>query len=100
MQPKILSWEQTSRYIYKNDTLFVDLREKSEYLAHHLTGAWNIPYEEIENHWDELMNYERVIFYCDRGNHSLAAAKELTKRGKEAFSLAGGYEGNYGTKKH
>uniref|UniRef100_UPI003FF100FD rhodanese-like domain-containing protein n=1 Tax=Eubacterium sp. TaxID=142586 RepID=UPI003FF100FD len=39
-----------------------------------------------------MMNYDRIIFYCDHGNHSLQAARELAKKGKWASSIAGGYE--------
>ncbi len=33
-----------------------------------------------------------MIFYCDRGNHSLSAARILAKRGQQSFSVAGGYD--------
>ena len=92
MRPQIIPWERVSRYIYKPDTLLVDLREKDEYEQGHITGAWNISYEELEEHLEQMNNYERVIFYCTHGNHSLAAARMLAKRGRQAFSIAGGYE--------
>lgn len=92
MKPQIMSWEQVSRYIYNSDTLLVDLRDKDEYMAGHVTGAWNIPYEELENHVREMSSYDRVIFYCTHGNHSLVAARMLAKQGQQAYSLAGGYE--------
>jgi rhodanese-related sulfurtransferase len=91
MQPQIIPWGRVSRYIYKQDTLLVDLRDREEYELGHITGAWNIPYEELEEHLDQMSNYERVIFYCTHGNHSLAAARLLAKRGQPAYSLAGGY---------
>lgn len=92
MKPQIMSWEQISRYIYNSDTLLVDLREKEDYAAGHVTGAWNVPYEELEDHLSEMSSYERVIFYCTHGNHSLVAARTFAKRGRQAYSLAGGYE--------
>lgn len=93
MRPKIIPWERVSRYIYKPDTLIIDLREKEEYEKGHITGAWNISYEEVEEHLEQMSHYERVIFYCTHGNHSLVAARELAKSGREAYSIAGGYEG-------
>lgn len=92
MRPQIISWERVSRYIYKQDTLLVDLRDSEEYEQGHITGAWNIPFDEIEEHLDQMENYEQVIFYCTHGNHSLAAARLLAKRGHHAYSVAGGYE--------
>ena len=90
MKPQILSWEQISRYIYSSDTLLVDLREKEEFKKGHITGAWNIPYEELEEHFREMRGYDKIIFYCTRGNHSLAAARQMAKQGKQAYSIAGG----------
>lgn len=92
MRPEFVPWEQVSKYIYHSDTLFVDLRDKEEYNMGHVTGAWNIPYEELVEHLDEFGSYERVVFYCDRGNHSLSAARMLARRGQQSISVAGGYE--------
>ncbi len=92
MKPQIMPWEQVSRYIYNSGTLLVDLRDREEYSRDHITGAWNIPFEELEEHLSEMESFERVIFYCTSGNHSLAAARLLAKQGKQAYSVAGGYE--------
>lgn len=92
MRPQIIPWERVSRYIYKPDTLIVDLREREEYEKGHITGAWNISYEELDDHLEQMSNYERVIFYCTHGNHSLVAARQLARKGRQAYSIAGGYE--------
>ena len=39
-----------------------------------------------------IYHSKTLIFYCDHGNHSLQAARELAKKGKWASSIAGGYE--------
>ena len=92
MRPQIMSWEQASKYIYDSDTLLIDLRSREEYSRGHISGAWNIPYEELESHLGEMSSYGRVIFYCAHGNHSLSAARILARRGKLSCSVAGGYE--------
>ena len=83
MRPQIMSWEQASKYIYNSDTLLVD------------SGAWNIPYEQLEKHLGEMSSYGRVIFYCAHGNHSLSAARMLAKRGQIGCSVAGGYKNRF-----
>lgn len=93
MKPNLLSWQEASKYIYHSKTLLVDLRSKEAYEKSHISGAWNVPYEDFNQHSDEMMNYDRIIFYCDYGNHSLQAARELSKRGKWTSSIAGGYNG-------
>ena len=92
MKPQLVSWPEASKYIYHSGTLLVDLRDRDAYEEGHVSGAWNIPYEELDEHMKEFMNYDRIIFYCDHGNHSLKAARELAKKGKWASSIAGGYE--------
>ena len=92
MRPQLVPWEQISKYIYNSDSLFVDLRDKEEYDMGHVTGAWNVHYEVLEEHIEDFRGYARVIFYCDRGNHSLSAARILAKRGQQSFSVAGGYD--------
>lgn len=92
MMPEIMQWEKLSRYIYRSDALVIDLRDREAYQKGHVTGAWNIPYEELEEHWKEVRGYDIVILYCDHGNHSLTAARRLAKEGIQTFSMAGGYE--------
>lgn len=95
MKPGLISWEEAEKYKYHSQTLLVDLRETEAYEKEHISGAWNISFDELEEHMQEIMNYERIIFYCDYGNHSLKAAKLLAQKGKWACSIAGGYEGRY-----
>jgi len=92
MRPQIMTWDQVSKYIYNSDTLLVDLRSKEEYEKEHLSGAWNIPYEKIEQYFPKMSSYNKVVFYCAHGNHSLVAARMLARRGQIAYSVAGGYE--------
>ena len=86
MKPNLVS------FIYHSKTLLVDLRSREAFATSHISGAWNIPYEELSQYQEEMMNYDRIIFYCDHGNHSLQAARKLAKKGKWASSIAGGYE--------
>ena len=92
MKPNLVSFSEASKYIYHSKTLLVDLRSREAFATSHISGAWNIPYEELSQYQEEMMNYDRIIFYCDHGNHSLQAARELAKKGKWASSIAGGYE--------
>lgn len=95
MKPGLISWEEAEKYKYHSTTLLVDLREPEMYEKEHISGAWNISFDELEERMPEIMNYERIIFYCAHGNHSLKAAKLLAQKGKWACSIAGGYEGRY-----
>lgn len=82
------------KYMDKPGTILIDLRDEKDYEKGHIQGAKNIPYKrwQIEKEtWRHL--YETVVFYCDRGNQSMYAAREMNKRGYYAISIAGGYQG-------
>jgi rhodanese-related sulfurtransferase len=84
------------KYIGKANVLIIDLRDLVEYDAGHIPTAVNIPYEELEaqKHW--LNRNNLLIFYCDRGNISLLAARDLIKDGYNIKSLYGGLRAYHG----
>ncbi len=84
------------KYIGRADVVIIDLREQSEYNEGHIPGAINIPYDELDNYAGNLP-HSLLIFYCDRGNISLMAARDLAKYNYHMKSLYGGlraYHGN------
>lgn len=81
-------------YLNKAGTILIDLREPEKYVEGHISGAVNIPYERWQIEKEKWRHhYDTVIFYCERGNQSMYAAKEMNKRGYHAISIAGGYQG-------
>jgi len=78
------------KYIGKSNVLIIDLREREEYDAGHIPSAVNIPYGELEQRKSSLQRNQLLIFYCDRGNISLLAARDLLKDGYNIKSLYGG----------
>lgn len=77
-------------YVGRNDALIIDLREEKAYAESHVRGAVNIPYETLENRKDLPMN-KILVFYCDRGGASMAAAREFVRRGYRTRSVIGGF---------
>ncbi len=84
------------RYIGKVNVIIIDLRDKNEYNAGHIPTAVNIPYEELEDKKYVLQRSMLLIFYCDRGNVSLLAARDLMKDGYNIKSLYGGLRAYHG----
>ena len=76
MKPNLVSFSEASKYIYHSKTLLVDLRSREAFATSHISGAWNIPYEELSQYQEEMMNYDRIIFYCDHGNRENWRKKE------------------------
>jgi len=85
------------KYIGKQNVIIIDLRDRHEYNSGHIPGAVNIPYEDLENHGNQFPKGNLLIFYCDRGNISLLAARDLMKYGYNIKSLYGGLRAYHGT---
>lgn len=80
---------EAARYAYKEGCLLVDLRSERDYLLGHIPGAISIPYEELDTQKKNLKNYLTVL-YCDRGNTSLLAARDLAKEDYRVLNVCGG----------
>lgn len=97
MHINIISWEQLQQYLGREDCLIIDLRDKGEYEEGHLPGALWWDWERLEEEIADILlaqhrNIETIILYCDRGNISLIAARDLARHGYRTASLGGGYE--------
>ena len=85
--------------------VLIDVREKEEYAKGHIPGAVNIPYDELQNRIPELTELTRprmgggsvfVILYCERGNTSLLASRDLYRRGFFVKNVHGGIHAYHG----
>lgn len=78
----------------------IDLRGREAYVAEHIPGAHSIPYEELREHMPGLKRWAvqcnrrfgraALILYCDRGNTSLRAARDLSNQGFHVKNVYGG----------
>jgi len=85
-----------TKYIGKKNVMIIDLRDMEEFDAGHIPTAVNIPYEELEEKKQYLQKSYLLIFYCDRGNISLLAARDLMKDGYNIKSVYGGLRSYHG----
>lgn len=68
----------------------LDVRTREEYGEGHLSNAFNLPYDEI----NEFTNFDKdtILFvYCKSGRRSKIAAEKLLELGYEVYDL-GAYE--------
>ncbi len=77
---------------YKGDGRYVilDVRNEEEYKKHHIDGAVNIPYRQIEYEEADLDRSKIYVVYCEHGGVSIMAAKKLFKRGYQVINTIGG----------
>ena len=105
---RILPARQLKNYLGRSDVLIFDLRDKSDYDKEHIPGAGWIDIGLLEkdirrisarsyitNEDREIFNKKGIrliILYCDRGNQSIYATRDLAKLGYPVVSLNGGFE--------
>lgn len=77
--------------INKNKHTLIDVRKALEREHYHI-GGLHIPLHELQNRLGELEKFENIVFYCQVGQRSLAAAKITLEKYpfKNIKSLSGG----------
>lgn len=70
--------------------LLIDVRSPAEFAEGHITGARNIPLQEIERRLKEVPKDKPIILYCRSGNRSGMALQMLRSAGYETVYNAGG----------
>ncbi|MBP3569126.1 MAG: rhodanese-like domain-containing protein [Lachnospiraceae bacterium] len=86
--------------------ILLDLRGRNEYQNGHIPGAICLPYEELQQSLPQLRTWRAqclkrfgravIIVYCDRGNTSLRAARDLYNQGFHVKNVYGGITAYHG----
>ena len=98
--------EDIFRHRMNGRGILIDLRAQEDYAVGHIPGAINIPYAQLQESMSELrkMVIQRsqrngsavIIVYCDRGNTSLRASKDLYRVGFRVKNVYGGMSRYHG----
>ncbi len=73
------------------DYKLVDVRTKSEFDADHSVHAIHIPVDELPHRYQDLGQSDRLIFVCQGGDRSAAAAEFMTSIGASSiYNVLGG----------
>ncbi|SKU32143.1 ArsR family transcriptional regulator [Mycobacteroides abscessus subsp. abscessus] len=76
----------------KAEVILIDVRPREEFEAGHLTGAVNIPLDELDSRFRDLPRAANIVAYC-RGRYCAlapAAARILAAHNREAAILSEG----------
>jgi rhodanese-related sulfurtransferase len=79
--------------INRRDALVLDVREKGDYAAGHITHARQIPEAQLADRMKELDKYKSrpIVVCCRTGARASVVSATLRKQGfPEAFALRGG----------
>lgn len=86
-----ISAKMLDYYVGRPDALIIDLRDRDSYRKSHITGALSYPYGELTGE-EHFPRGKTLIFYCDRGGASMAAARLFVRKGYRTRSVIGGFE--------
>lgn len=89
---ELISVKDIFRYLRRPDIIFVDLRDREEFLQGHIDRAFCLSIEQIENGDFLLAKEYGYVMYCDRGGVSMHAVLLLRDSEVPVYSLAGGME--------
>lgn len=79
--------------INREDALVLDVREPSEFVTAHISGAKNIPLAKLAERVSELESHKdrTIVICCAAGSRSTSACNLLAKQGfTKVVSLSGG----------
>ncbi len=96
MRLKIIPPGNLKDYMDKYNVILIDLRDKEDFEREHIPGAIWADWERLDKNIESfIMTYKQtpdwIILYCERGNISLLAARDLARQNYPVISLNGGY---------
>lgn len=86
ISPKMLDY-----YVDNKKAFIIDLRSAQEFKRGHIKGAVSVPYEGGRFVFRPPKDKD-IVLYCERGSHSLMAARELVRDGYRVRSVIGGMQ--------
>ena len=84
------TWKDVERIAADENALLLDVQTRGEYEAAHLSGAVNIPVDELRGRMGELDKSKTIYVNCYSGLRSYIACRMLASNGFRCSNLAGG----------
>ncbi|MDP4145730.1 MAG: DsrE/DsrF/DrsH-like family protein [Bacillota bacterium] len=76
----------------ENNAILVDVRTDIEFANGNISGAINIPVDELRNRLSELDKNKEIWLYCQVGLRGYIASRILSQKGYKVKNLTGGYK--------
>jgi len=80
---KVIDAAEAKKMIDAGGVLVVDVRTRTEYNAGYIPDAYNVPLDQIANGFKNVTQKmdDVILVYCQSGNRSKVAARQLTEMG-------------------
>ncbi len=72
------------------NAIIIDVRSSEAFRKGHIPMAVNVPMQELQNGRTNFPRGRTLIFYCESGANSMAAARIMAERGYRTFNAVGG----------
>lgn len=87
----LITWEDFLR-MNREDYVLLDVRTSEEYENGHVTGAINIPLDELREKLSSLDRNKTIVAYCQVGLRGYIADRILSQNGFKVYNVTGGYK--------
>lgn len=89
---KVIHWNELSQPENSN-TYYLDVRTKDEFELGRITGAVNIPIDNLRDRLNEIPKDRKIVVNCAVGLRGYLATRILEQNGfKDVYNLSGGYK--------
>jgi rhodanese-related sulfurtransferase len=72
------------------NAIIIDVRPSEAFHRGHIPMAVNVPMQELQSGRVNFPRGRTLIFYCESGANSMAAAKMMAERGYRSINAVGG----------
>lgn len=80
------------------DVQIIDIRSSLDFSNGHIKGAINIPFAQVNKHFEEISKDKPVYIYCYTGQTAGQTAAVLNVLGVDAYSIEGGFDSGWSPK--
>jgi len=87
----VFTYEQLATF-GTEETILLDVRTETEFSNGNLTGAINIPVDELRQRLSELDKEKLILVYCQVGLRGYIASRILSQNGFCVKNMTGGYK--------
>jgi rhodanese-related sulfurtransferase len=89
---RTLSAHEVTRLMNKDEAVVLDIRESADYNRGHIVDALHIPFNKIDDRWEELLPHkDKIIVIADKmGQHAGSVGNNLRKKDFQVGRLQGG----------
>lgn len=84
-------WHTYADVLKREKTAFLDVRTEREFARGHISGAVNIPLDDLRERLAELDQSVSYYVNCHSGLRSYLACRILMQNGFDCYNLSGGY---------